>query len=405
MRKYTIIGLLVLLTVGLLSFILLKHNFNRNSTSQNSVLSNRGEEAPAAYQVISAYPALSFTRPVDFQHAGDGSGRVFVVEQRGVISVFDDKTDVGDKKTFLDISGPVDDASNEEGLLGLAFHPEYQDNGYFYVNYTIDNPARTRISRFKVSPDDPDKALRDSEEVLLEFEQPYGNHNGGQVSFGPDDYLYIAVGDGGAGGDPHDHGQNPKTLLGTILRIDVDHSSGGKNYGIPADNPFAGNSEGYREEIYAYGLRNPWRFSWDTDNGQMWAGDVGQNAYEEIDVIRKGGNYGWNITEGFHCFEPENNCDSSGTILPVWEYDHQQGDVSVTGGFVYRGPTLSSLTGKYIYADYASGRIWALDFTDIQNPDNQEIADADFAISSFGTNAEEELFLCGFDGKIYKLEE
>ncbi len=393
MKRYSSIGLIALVAIGLLSFILLKKNTD-----------SPPDKAPAAYKISNAYPALSFTRPVDFQHAGDGSGRVFVVEQRGVISVFEDAQNVKDKKTFLDISGPVDDKGNEEGLLGLAFHPDYQKNGYFYIDYTIDNPARTRISRFKVSPDDPDKSMKDSEQVLLEFEQPYDNHNGGQVSFGPDGYLYVAVGDGGAGGDPKENGQNRKTLLGTILRIDVDHPTNGKNYGIPADNPFAKNKQGYREEIYAYGLRNPWRFSWDASNGKMWAGDVGQNTYEEVDTISNGGNYGWNITEADHCFDPKNNCDSANTILPVLEYDHSKGDVSITGGFVYRGSTLDDLTGKYIYADYASGRIWSLNLAKEQKPDNQEIADADFAIASFGTNADEELFLCGFDGKIYKLE-
>lgn len=356
------------------------------------------------YKLSPAYPSLSFTRPVDYQHAADGSNRVFVVEQRGVISVFEDDPAVNNKKEFLDIENQVDDSSNEMGLLGLAFHPDYRNNGYFYVNYTTDNPRRTHISRFQVSSDNPEQAMKDSEVILLEYEQPYGNHNGGQVSFGPDGFLYIAVGDGGAGGDPHEHGQNAETLLGTILRIDVDQQENGKSYGIPEDNPFAGNDEGYREEIYAYGLRNPWRFSFDSETGQMWTGDVGQNQYEEINIVENGGNYGWNITEGFHCFEPENNCDSSETILPVWEYDHSRGDVSITGGFVYRGPTLSELEGKYVFADYASGRVWALDFSDLSKPQNTEIADADFAISSFGTNADNELFVCAFDGNIYKIE-
>lgn len=392
----------LVLPVLFITFISL---FAYSSCKESVTNGNDPSSINKKYKFTPAYPSLSFTRPVDFQSAGDGTNRIFVVEQRGVISVFKDDPAAQDKKVFLDIEGQVDDASNEEGLLGLAFHPDYQSNGYFYVNYTIDNPPRTRISRFQVSPNDPDKAMKDSEVVLLEFEQPYGNHNGGQVSFGPDSYLYIAVGDGGSGGDPQENGQDPSTLLGTILRIDVDRQENGKKYAIPEDNPFAGNDKDYKEEIYAYGLRNPWRFSFDSETGQMWSGDVGQNAYEEIDIIENGGNYGWNITEGMHCFEPQNNCDSSETILPIWEYDHSQGDVSVTGGFVYRGPTLSELEGKYIFADYASGRVWALDFSDPSSPDNTEIADADFAISSFGTNADNELFLCGFDGKIYKIEE
>lgn len=390
-----ILPILLVITLFLCSFFAFSHlNEKRGSDS----------DIKKSYQLTPAYPALSFTRPVDFQHPGDGSQNVFVVEQRGVISAFEDQPSVKDKKIFLDIEDRVDDSSNEMGLLGLAFHPDYQNNGYFYLNYTTDNPRRTRISRFQVSPDNSDKALKDSEKVLLEFEQPYGNHNGGQVSFGPDGYLYIAVGDGGSGGDPQENGQNPNTLLGTILRIDVDRQEGDKAYGIPEDNPFANNDKGYRQEIYAYGLRNPWRFSFDPVTQQLWTGDVGQNRYEEIDIIKKGGNYGWNIMEAFHCFEPENNCDSAQTMLPVWEYDRSQGDVSVTGGFVYRGPGLPELEGKYIYADYASGRIWALDLTDASKPANTEIADADFAISSFGVNAENELFICGFDGQIHKLK-
>ena len=357
----------------------------------------------STYQLVDAYPNLSFTRPVDYQYADDSTNRVFVVEQRGVISVFEDDPVVSDKQVFLDISGPVDDKSNEEGLLGLAFHPDYLRNGYFYLNYTIDNPARTRISRFQADPSNPNQASRDSELVLLEFEQPFGNHNGGQVAFGPDGFLYIAVGDGGSGGDPKGNGQNRKTLLGSILRIDVDQPSGERAYGIPVDNPFVGNTEDFREEIYAYGLRNPWRFSFDTETGQLWTGDVGQNKYEEIDIVERGGNYGWDITEAMHCFEPESGCDQESLIAPVWEYDHTQGDISVTGGYVYRGPTLAALNGHYVYADYVSGKVWALDNTNPAQPLNKQLLDADFAVASFGLNQEQELFVCGFDGRIYRL--
>ncbi|WP_296704664.1 PQQ-dependent sugar dehydrogenase, partial [Algoriphagus sp.] len=252
--------------------------------------------------VVEAFPKLSFTRPVDFQHAGDNSNRVFVVEQRGVISVFQNDLETTEKTEFLKIENLVDDSGNEEGLLGLAFHPDYKSNGYFYVNYTATNPNRTVISRFSVSSSNPNQADGSSELVLLEFDQPFSNHNGGQISFGPDGYLYIAVGDGGSGGDPRGNGQNRKSLLGSILRIDIDRTEGSKNYAIPSDNPFANNNLGFKEEIYAYGLRNPWRFSFDSANGQLWVGDVGQNKYEEVDIIKKGGNYGWNSMEGFHCF-------------------------------------------------------------------------------------------------------
>lgn len=346
-----------------------------------------------------AFPNLSFERPVDLQHAGDD--RLFVVEQRGIISVFVNSEDVTARETFLDIEDQVEDSGNEEGLLGLAFHPDYAINGYFYVNYTASGPDRTVVSRFKTDPSNPDKAVKDSETIVLEFSQPYSNHNGGQVSFGPDNYLYIAVGDGGSGGDPRGHGQNLKTLLGTILRIDINKQEGGKNYGIPPDNPFAGNNEGYREEIYAYGLRNPWRFSFDAETGQLWTGDVGQNQYEEIDIIESGGNYGWNIMEGAHCYQPSSDCNTDGLTLPVIAYGRSEG-VSVTGGFVYRGPSVSQLRGKYIYADYASGKVWSLDFSNPSSPVNEELMEAPFRISSFGVGPDNELYLCGFDGKIHK---
>ena len=351
--------------------------------------------------VVEAFPSLSFERPVDFQHANDNSKRLFVVEQRGVISVFENDPKTSAKSEFISIESKVDDSGNEEGLLGLAFHPDYKSNGFFYVNYTANNPNRTVISRFKVSASNPNQADPASEMILLEFDQPYSNHNGGQIAFGPDGYLYIAVGDGGSGGDPQGNGQNRNTLLGTILRIDVDKSEGSKNYSIPSDNPFVGSSEGFQKEIYAYGLRNPWRLSFDSETGELWVGDVGQNKYEEIDIIKKGGNYGWNTMEGFHCFN-SSNCNTEGLELPVWEYDRSRGDISITGGYVYRGSAIQQLKGLYIYADYVSGRIWSLDMTNSNSPVNTELFDTDFPISSFGVDENQELYLCGFDGKIYK---
>jgi glucose/arabinose dehydrogenase len=324
------------------------------------------------------------------------------VEQEGIISVFKNEVSVSSKKTFLDIRNKVEDSGNEEGLLGLAFHPQYKTNGYFYVNYTANNPDRTVISRFNVSAANPDVADPASELVLLTFDQPYSNHNGGQVAFGPDGYLYIGVGDGGSGGDPKGHGQNRKTLLGSILRIDVNKQEGRKKYTIPTDNPFAGNKSGYKEEIYAYGLRNPWRLSFDPVTKKLWTGDVGQNAYEEINIVEKGGNYGWNIMEGNHCFEPTQNCNRQGLKLPVWEYPRSEG-VSITGGFVYRGPSLPELKGKYIYADYGSGKIWSLDASNPNNPVNTTLVDSKLSISSFGVDPQYELFVCAFDGKIYRL--
>lgn len=352
--------------------------------------------------VVEAFPKLSFDRPVDFQHAGDNSDRIFVVEQRGVISVFQNDANAAEKTEFLAIENRVDDSGNEEGLLGLAFHPDFESNGFFYVNYTASNPNRTVISRFSVTSSNTNQANPASELVLLEYDQPYSNHNGGQISFGPDGYLYIAVGDGGSGGDPQGNGQNRKTLLGSILRIDIDQKDGAMQYSIPEDNPFANNSEGFKEEIYAYGLRNPWRFSFDSANGQLWTGDVGQNKFEEVDIIKKGGNYGWNTMEGLHCFKPA-DCNKDGLELPIWEYDHSEGDISITGGFVYQGSSMNELKGLYIYADYVSGRIWSLDGSDPANPINKELLNADFPISSFGIDQNQELYICGFDDKIYKL--
>lgn len=356
--------------------------------------------SPDGYRTEVAFPNLSFNRPVDLQHAGDNTNRIFVVEQEGRILVFGNDASVSESTLFLDIKGKVDDGGNEEGLLGLAFHPDYETNGFFYVNYTASNPNRTVIARFKVSPDG-NKADPASEYVILEFNQPFSNHNGGQISFGPDGYLYIGAGDGGSGGDPQGNGQNRAALLGKILRIDINQEANGKRYGIPADNPFAASSE-FRKEIYAYGLRNPWRFSFDVETNTLWAADVGQNSYEEIDIIEKGGNYGWNTMEGNHCYEPSSGCNKTGLKAPVWEYGRREG-VSVTGGFVYRGPTLPGLTGKYIYGDYASGTIWALDKQTGSNPVNTKLMESDLEIASFGVDQKNELYICSFDGKIYRI--
>ena len=362
---------------------------------------DRTSAATPPHQTVVAFPKLSFQRPVDLQHSGDNTNRIFVVDQPGEIYVFQNEANTAAKKLFLDIKSKVDDSGNEEGLLGLAFHPDYESNGYFYVNYTASNPNRTVISRFKVSSD-ADKADPSSEFVILEFRQPYSNHNGGQVSFGPDGYLYIATGDGGSGGDPHGNGQNKAALLGKILRIDVDHESNGIHYSIPADNPFAGSSN-YRKEIYAFGLRNPWRFSFDAVTKSLWTGDVGQNAYEEIDIIAKGGNYGWNTMEGKHCYDPSHGCRTSGLLLPIWEYDRGEG-VSVTGGFVYRGAALQALKGKYVFADYGSGNIWALDPSSVNNPVVTKLAASDLHIASFGVDQHHELYMCA-DGKVYRFQQ
>jgi glucose/arabinose dehydrogenase len=293
-------------------------------------------------------------------------------------------------------------SGGELGLLGLAFDPRFNETGYFYVYYTADNPLRSVISRFSVSPSNGSLADANSEEIVLQVLQPNSNHKGGQIAFGPDGYLYIGLGDGGGEGDPLGNGQNLSTLLGKILRIDTESASGGLNYSIPRDNPFAGNTKGYRAEIYAYGLRNPWRFSFDPVTGRLWVGDVGQDRMEEIDIVQNGINYGWNIMEGSLCYFPPSACNQSGLELPVWEYNHSLG-YAVTGGFVYRGTAFPDLAGAYVYGDYGSGRIWALRYNGSGPRLNTEIADTGLNIPSFGLDPHNELLICAFDGNIYKL--
>ena len=353
-----------------------------------------------AYRLEKAFPGLLFRRPVDLQGPDDGSGRLFVAEQGGLVWVFPPSSSASVKKEFLDLRSRVDTRGNEEGLLGIAFHPDFRSNGYFYVNYTAASPDRTVVSRFKVSSDNPDRVDEGSELAILEFAQPYSNHNGGQIAFGPDGFLYIAVGDGGSAGDPQGNGQNRRTLLGSILRIDVDGSGNGLNYAIPADNPFAGSGQGFRGEIFAYGFRNPWRFCFDPSTSLLWAADVGQNAREEIDMVRKGGNYGWNLMEGSLFYGPGR--DGSGLELPVAEYDHAVGK-SITGGYFYRTGPLTELKGAYIYADFISGKLWALRHKDgVAETPIPLLADKP-GISSFGTDPTGSLYVLAFDGYVYRI--
>ncbi len=356
-----------------------------------------------AVQLIPAFPKLMFENPLDIQMPSDGSNRMFVVEQQGRILVFPKDSNAPSHKVFLDIRNRVDFDHNEQGLLGLAFDPNFEQNGFFYVDYVANKPLRTVIARFKVAEEDKDKADDQSEMVILEISQPYSNHNGGRLSFGPDGFLYIGMGDGGGAGDPHGNGQNRAELLGKILRIDVSHAQNGKNYAIPPDNPFVGNHEGWREEIFAYGIRNPWRFSWDSQ-GRLWAADVGQDKYEEVDIVEKGKNYGWNIMEGAHCFKPETGCATDSLEMPVIEYDHIQGR-SVTGGFVYEGKRLKSILGHYIFADFVTGKIWSYQHDPEKTSLPTLIAQAQAPLASFGRDDEGELYAACFDGQIYKLSD
>ena len=358
----------------------------------------------AEFNVVNAFPNLSFQDPVGIYHSGDNTNRIFVLEQEGRIKVFNNNPSVTNSTTFLDIRSIVDQDGGytEEGLLGLAFHPNYNENGYFFVNYTEHNPRRNVIARYSVSNNNPNQADVESSFIILEVNQPYTNHNGGQLSFGPDGFLYIIFGDGGSSGDPLGHGQNLSTLLGSLIRIDVDNPSNGLNYGIPSDNPFI-TPLAARDEIYAYGLRNMWRFSWDFETGLLWGADVGQNAYEEIDIIYSGLNYGWNTMEANHCYPIGSNCNTEGLELPIWEYElYVDGVCSITGGYVYRGSELYNLTGKYIYGDWCTGDIWALTYSSNGDVENEHLLTTGINITTFGLDESNELLFCGNES-LYKI--
>lgn len=372
---------------------------NAMTSDSGSTTANAGT---VSAKVVNAYPKLTFSSPVEYTHANDGTNRVFVVEQEGKIRVFENDANTSSAGTYLDIRKKVA-ASGEMGLLGLAFHPDFKKNGFFYVNYTKNNPRETVVSRFKASSANAAQVDPASEVVLFRFAQPYSNHNGGKVLFGPDGFLYVSTGDGGSGGDPQNNGQNKSSWLGKILRVDVNSTEKGQ-YGIPADNPFKGNAKGYREEIFAYGLRNPWRISFD-DEGRLWAGDVGQNSIEEVDIITKGGNYGWRVKEGNADYNAKDNAvNAADLVAPVWQYSHNNGDISITGGVVYQGSAYPSLRGKYIVADYASGRLWALTPNGSKTATVQELMTRAGSISAFGEDQKKEIYLCDLgSGKILKL--
>ncbi len=343
--------------------------------------------------------AEGFTRPVFLTPAGDGSNRLFVVEQAGRIFIMTDGT--VNTTPFLDIVSLVGSDANEQGLLSMAFHPDYADNGLFFLNYT-NKAGHTVIARYQVS-DNPDTADPDSSQILLTINQPFANHNGGQIAFGPDGYLYVGMGDGGAANDPKNNGQTLTTMLGKILRLDIDHAD---PYGVPENNPFVNAGEA-RPEIWSYGWRNPWRFSFDPANGDMYVADVGQNQFEEVHVeaTQTGGgqNYGWRLMEGLHCFNPK-DCDPTtlDVVLPLAEYDHQQG-CSITGGYVYRGTRLPALAGLYLYGDYCSGTLWGLRREANGEWSQAEMLSTDLTISSFGQDEAGELYLVNHKGHIFQI--
>lgn len=356
------------------------------------------DNVPSAETITFETVASNLVRPLYVTHANDNSGRLFIVEQRGRINVLDD----GNLDIFMDISNLVSEEAGgliytERGLLGLAFHPNYAENGTFFVNYT-DRSGGTVIARYQVS-DNPNVADTASAETIFTIAQPYSNHNGGHMAFGPDGYLYASIGDGGSAGDPLEAGQDTDNLLGTIIRIDVDTETG---YAIPEDNPFI--ETGGAAEIWSYGWRNVWRFSFDRATDDMYLGDVGQNQWEEVNfesADSAGGlNYGWNLFEASTPFA--GGGDVNETVLPFAEYDHSEG-CSVTGGYVYRGEALPNWDGVYFYGDYCSGRMWVAYRTAENEWVDDVLMDTDYNISSFGEDENGELYVVNYSGSLLKI--
>jgi glucose/arabinose dehydrogenase len=340
--------------------------------------------------------ASGFDRPLFVIHSGDGSGRLFVVEQGGRIHVL--KGGAVLASPFLDVTAALDNSKGERGLLGLAFAPDYGKSGYLFVAHTAPGPAVV-VRRFHVSAD-PDRADPSSGELVLSMADPFSNHNGGMLTFGPDGYLWVGTGDGGAAGDPYDNARNPKSLLGKLLRLDVRQLP----YRSPVDNPFVRG--GGRPEVWALGLRNPWRFSFDRGSGELWIGDVGQNAWEEIDLAdprsAAGIRFGWKTMEGGHCFSPRQGCDPAGLALPVHEYGHDAG-CSVTGGYVYRGKRVPALLGAYLFGDYCRGTVWTLRRGADGAFEVARLLDTGRLISSFGEDEAGEVYLCDHGrGEIFR---
>jgi glucose/arabinose dehydrogenase len=377
----------------------------------------RADDSLPAIELKIAWPQISFTRPLWLEEIPDGSGRISIIEQAGKIILLPRDRSQNITNVLLDITARKPWVNNEEGLLGMAFHPQFKTNHKFYIFYSQQNPMRTVISEFQTSASHPDEADLASERILFEIPRPYWNHDGGAMLFGPDGYLYISVGDGGLGGDPHNLSQSRSFLQGKILRIDVNSRDYQHRYGIPKDNPFVNVpiDQAWRPEIWAYGIRNAWRMSFDRETGELWAGDVGQDNWEEVDVIVKGGNYGWSGREGSHPFKASQA--ATNTIDPIIEYahtpalakeskfpDHALGSC-ITGGYVYRGAKIPKLRGVYIYGDFIMGTIWGLRYENGKVTADGIISKANplREIASFGQDADGELYALAFDGNIYQI--
>jgi glucose/arabinose dehydrogenase len=355
--------------------------------------------APGDAEIRLSLRASGLSKPVFLASARDGTGRLFVVEQTGRIRIY--KNGQFMATPFLSITTQVSKGF-EQGLLGLAFHPNYKTNRKLYVNYTDVN-GDTIIREYRASSTNPNVVAASTSRRILKIDQPYANHNGGMLAFGTDGYLYIGVGDGGSGGDPGNRAQRRDTLLGKILRVNVNGSTSTRNYLIPSTNPYVGRDG--RDEIWQTGLRNPWRFSFDRATGNLWIGDVGQNNWEEINrAVRtssgpgRGVNWGWKVLEGFHCYSPPSGCSTSGRKMPVLEYEHTSGRCSVSGGYVYRGGLIPALVGGYVFADYCSGEIWVVTATASSPATKTRLLDTSATISSFGESAAGELFVLDRDG-------
>lgn len=366
--------------------------------------STYGSSGLHGIRVERVFPNLDFQKLTNLAQPDNGSEHIFVSEQAGLVHLLLDSPQAPRSRVFLDIRHKVSEGNRyhpEEGLLGLVFDPQYSTNGYFYVYYSASDPRRSILSRFSVNPNDPAVADPDSELVVMEFLQPNGHHNGGQLAFGPDGYLYIGLGDGGSMWDSLQHAQNLETVLGSILRIDLRDVPEGTTYAIPPDNPFQGSDKA-REEIWAYGLRNPWRFSFDLETELLWAGDVGQDSWEEINIIRKGMNYGWNLFEGHLCLNQVGECEATGVEFPVAQYSHANG-CSIIGGYVYRGIRMPELVGTYIYGDFCTGEILGIRYLNGEIVEQELLLDTDLSISSFGRATDGTLYVLSRNDGIYRI--
>jgi glucose/arabinose dehydrogenase len=408
--------------VALMTLAVLVATSPSQAQTKKALAQKKATESLPALVTKVAFPNLQFDRPVAFAYPDDGGNLLFVVEQHtATIWSFPNQRQTSDKRLFLKLAEPIH-RGNEEGLLGLAFHPKYKENREFFVYYSANDGGRRRsvVSRFQASSGNPRKAEPASEKrIWVSEDDPFENHNGGHIAFGPDGCLYITLGDSGAADDPKSTGQNPKDWFASILRLDVDNPTPGKAYGIPADNPALRDSRfaHWAPEVYCIGLRNVWKFSFDRQTGELWAGDVGQNLWEMVHLIKNGGNYGWSIREAFHSFQPQRRQrpDAAAKIQPpIVEYPHaptrDRGDtgLSITGGYVYRGKKLPELVGVYVYGDFESGRIWGLRYENKQLLAKGELIDirqsSGLKIASFGEDAQGELYILSFhDGRLHEL--